>query len=159
MRKILMLFLPVLLAMTAARCRTIQLNQDQVYRQGIEGLVIWSEEPIVPIEGEDVERANEGRRTAAMEIHIHELTHIDQVNHLGKLFFSDIRTEKVRVVNSDLHGFFSAGLPPGMYSIFVKQGNVFFANNFDSLRNISPVKVVSGEFTQIAIEVNYMEAF
>lgn len=119
-------------------------------RQGIKGQVFWLSGNQMP---------GPGRKPAAnlgisREIQIFELTtKADVVQH--DTFFADIRTKKVATVVSDNDGRFKVKLPPGRYSVFVKEPQGLFANLFNTAGEINPVTVEAKKFTWLSITVDY----
>jgi len=93
------------------------------------------------------------------EIQIYELTNIKSVTKYNSVFFSDIPTKPIAVVQSDEDGSFSISLPEGTYSVFVKEKEGLFANKFDGHGNINPVEVKSGEITQKILKIDYKAAY
>ena len=89
-------------------------------------------------------------------LYIYELTSFSQVNRQGGSgFYSSIHTRLVQSVASNDQGYFFAYLPPGEYSLFTKKDALFYANNFDGNNHIAPVKVISGQMTQVHVNVDY----
>jgi len=129
---------------------TKQNSQDQ----GIQGIVLWFEGNQMPgfdrepDPGEGIER----------EIHIYELTKHNQGASVG-LFYTSVNTRLIAVAKSNNNGEFEISLPPGQYSLFVKEESGLFANIFDMDNNINPVQVNSGQFTKITLHVNYSAAY
>jgi hypothetical protein len=134
-------------------------NTTSQENQGIRGQVIWIEGNMMPGLGDEPQEESASKKGIKREIHIHELTNIKDARQTEGVFFDNIQTKKIKVVTSDEEGFFNATLPAGSYSVFVKENNSYFANLFDGLNNIHPVKVEQGKFTQIRIEVNYRAAY
>jgi hypothetical protein len=65
----------------------------------------------------------------------------------------------MKVVKSKEDGTFTVKLPPGIYSVFVKEKKGLWANTFDGLGRINPVEVSAGEYTKFTINVNYEAAY
>jgi hypothetical protein len=77
----------------------------------------------------------------ARELRIHEFTRTDQLDYDPDTpaFFTAIRSPLVATVHSDETGFFQIELPPGQYSIFVVEDNLFFPGRFSI--TVTPGKV------------------
>lgn len=126
---------------------------DFCKRQGIRGQVFWLSGNQMP---------GPGREFApdlgiSREIHIYEVTtRTDAIQH--ETFFTDIKTRLVATVVSGNDGRFKVKLPPGRYSVFVKEPSGLFANLFNTSGEINPVVVEPKKFTWMSITVDY-EAF
>jgi hypothetical protein len=91
------------------------------------------------------------------ELFVHALTPIDSVlvAERGLPFYSEIRTRLVATARSDSSGFFQVLLPPGAYSVFVREDSLFYANLFDGHGNIWPVTVFADSVSGIRFDINY----
>lgn len=119
-------------------------------RQGIKGQVFWLSGNQMP---------GPGRNTApnlgiSREILVFELTTTSDAIQQGT-FFNDIKTRKVATVVSSNDGRFKVKLPPGRYSVFVKEPEGLFANLFNTSGEINPVTVEPKKFTWMSITVDY----
>jgi hypothetical protein len=61
----------------------------------------------------------------------------------------------IKKVSSNRRGKFKVKLPPGEYSLFIKEKEGLFANRFDQNNRINAVEVKPGKFTRITILVDY----
>jgi hypothetical protein len=87
-------------------------------------------------------------------IYIFGLTHISQVTRVGQSpYYSAIHTTMVCQADTDEKGHFKVLLPPGLYSIFTKKGDLFYASRMDEKNNIAPVEVPPCEFTKVECRV------
>src|SRR5690606_3831684 len=126
---------------------------DFCKRQGIRGQVFWLSGNQMPGPGREF-APNLG---ISREIHIYEVTtRADAVQH--ETFFTDIKTRLVATVVSRNDGRFKVKLPPGRYSVFIKEPSGLFANLFNTSGEINPVVVEPKKFTWMSITVDY-EAF
>lgn len=124
--------------------------------QGIKGKLIWLEGNLMPAiveEGEEAPPAPEGS-PVQREVHIYQLTHRNEADY-QEGFFSNIREELVKVVESNEQGIFTVALEPGKYSVFVKEPQGLYASRFDGEGHIQPVKVEENEVTNITIRIDY----
>jgi hypothetical protein len=97
--------------------------------------------------------ATKGIRTI---LYIYHLTNLRDVSRQGtSAFYTRIATELVKEVSTDDSGYFKVKLSPGLYSLFVKKDNLFFANRFDEKNNISPVEVKAGKMSEVVFTINY----
>ena len=92
------------------------------------------------------------------EIYIHEVTTIEKENHTGP-FFNKVNSALVKTIQSKPDGSFKIKLPPGEYSVFVKEPNGFFANLIESDGKINPVSVPLKRFVWMTITIDYDAAY
>lgn len=93
-------------------------------------------------------------------VFIYEPTHISQVTRTGtEPVYTAIATRLVASVETDSTGHFTVSLPVGSYSLFVKQGNYFYANLFDNNNNIALFTVEEGKLTQANLSVSSRASF
>jgi hypothetical protein len=74
-------------------------------------------------------------------------------------FFTDIQSKPLISVISKADGSFQIKLPPGNYSVFVKEPKGLFANLFDGKGNINPVTVNEKKYSWITLSVDYEATF
>lgn len=123
-------------------------------KQGIEGKVFWIEGNRMP-GPEKKENPQEG---VQREIFIYEATRLSDVKQQNG-FFAQINTRLVLQTTSRADGSFKVKLPPGQYSVFVKEPQGLFANLFDGNNFINPVSVKPKEFTWLTIAIDYQAAY
>lgn len=123
-------------------------------RQGIRGQVFWLSGNRMPGPGRSVTPGLGIKR----EIHVYEVATHEQAKQQD-VFFSDIKTRLVATVMSDASGKFKVKLPPGKYSLFVKEPQGLFANLFSTSGEINPVVVEPKQFTWVSITVDYEAAY
>ena len=126
----------------------------QAQRQGIEGRVEWLSGNQMPGPERKVTPAKGVKR----EIWIYEPVSTQQADSDG-VFYTNIRARLVRKVKSKSNGNFRVNLPPGEYSLFVKETRGLFANQFDGQGRINCVLVKSAQFSRISIIVDYKAAY
>jgi hypothetical protein len=86
---------------------------------------------------------------------VYEPTNINQVSRIGTSpVYTAISTKQVASVETDSTGAFTVDLPPGSYSLFVKQGKQFYSNLFDVNNNIAVFTVEEGKLTKADLEVS-----
>ena len=125
--------------------------------QGIRGKVIWLEGNMMPTLGGETTSKSTGE-PIQREIYIYALTNRDQTVISGR-FFSKINNELIATVQSNQQGIFAVELPPGKYSIMIKEEKGLYANLFDGRGNIHPVEVQANKVTEITIKVDYEAAY
>jgi hypothetical protein len=124
-------------------------------QQGIKGKVVWVSGNQMP--GPGAERAD--HKGIKREIYIYTLTTVAQTTQTDGVFFTDITSKLVKKISSKKNGKFCVKLPPGEYSIFIKEDKGLFANLFDGENHIHPVTVKAGEYENLTIQVNYAASF
>lgn len=124
-------------------------------QQGISGKVVWVSGNQMPGPGAERTEPSGIKR----EIHIYALTTVEQTTQTDGVFFSDVKSQFVRKVRSKKNGKFCVKLPPGQYSVFVKEEKGLFANLFDGGNHIHPITVKSDEYEILTIQVNYAASF
>lgn len=97
-----------------------------------------------------------GMRTT---LYIYELTNTSQTDQEQGAFYRSITTRLVKEVETDDDGYFKVKLKPGMYSLFVKKGSLFYSNIYDGQGNIHPVEVKKGSFTEVSFKADYDAAY
>jgi len=147
LKKIIAPFLYFLLILILCSCMTIFSRQG-----GIQGHVYLIKGNQMP--SPDIKPAPP--KGLATTIYIYELTNISQVKQGSRAsFYSTINAKLVTTVGSDENGSFKTSLAPGMYSLFIKKDDLFYANIFDDKQNIAPVEVKKGSFTNVDIRADY----
>ena len=135
------------------------LSGESVIKQGIRGQVLWLEGNLMPTIGEegDVPLRSEGKGVQRT-LHIYELTNRDEATYQDG-FYTDIREELVRKVETDEQGNFIVALPVGRYSVLVEEAKGLFAGTYDGQGNLQPVTVVNDQVSKIEIKVDYKAAY
>jgi hypothetical protein len=120
-------------------------------KEGIEGYVYRVSGNQMP--SPDIKRAPpKGIKTT---IYIYELTNTGQTTPGPEAStYKAINTRLVKKVNSNSKGYFKAKLPAGKYSLFTKEGDLFYANLFDEANNIAPVEVQAKKWSKIEIKMD-----
>ena len=71
----------------------------------------------------------------------------------GSPYYKAVLTHLIRQVDTDDKGYFQVALPPGTYSVFTKNGDLFYASRRDEKNNIAPVEVLPGKMTRVDCRV------
>ena len=88
-------------------------------------------------------------------VYIYDSTNISQTKQIGTSpLFLSVNTRLVQKLDTNEAGQFSAALEAGTYSVFVRKGGAFFANQFDEKNNIGICRVEVGKQTRLQISVN-----
>jgi hypothetical protein len=122
--------------------------------QGICGKVFWQSGNQMPAPGSN----NASQQGVVREIFIYKITGPKDVEQ-NDIFYSNIKTEFVKKAFSDTEGSFKIKLPPGEYSVFVKEPQGFFANLFDKDNKINPVIVKPKQYSRVIINIDYEAAY
>jgi hypothetical protein len=98
------------------------------------------------------------RKGVVREIYIYGLTNMSEVDREG-VFYKKIHTRFVKSQFSNADGTFRIKLPPGKYSLFVKEYNGLYANLFDNENNISPFIVERKAYTWMTVTIDYAATY
>lgn len=124
-------------------------------QQGIKGQVFWISGNQLP--GPDaVKSAHYG---VQREVHIYELTTLQDATMSSDGFFTDIKTRHITTITTKADGSFMIKLPSGDYSVFVKEAAGLYANLFNKNNAINPVAVKDGQYTWLPISIDYEAAY
>lgn len=119
--------------------------------QGITGYITEAIGNQMPMKGEPLPTA----RGILTTVLVYEPTNISQVSRIGTSpIYTAINTKQVASVKTDSTGAFTIELPPGSYSLFVKQGKQFYSNLFDVNNNIALFTVEEGKLTRADLKVS-----
>jgi len=123
-------------------------------KQGILGQLDWVSGNQMP--GPD--KKPEARQGVVREVQIYELLNQNDVESEDG-FIKKVNKPLLKTVVSDSNGVFKVSLPPGSYSILIKEAKGLFANQFDQNNNIQPVIVKDKGFSRVNIIINYEAAY
>jgi hypothetical protein len=92
------------------------------------------------------------------KIYVYEATKISEVvmppNEYGG-FYTTIQTRLIASTESDEDGFYQFALPPGRYSLFVREGDRFYANGGGHDGTIFPVEVQAETVKKVPFGITY----
>jgi len=139
-------------------------NEDKVtISQGAWGNVWFWDGNFMPVAIPGIESSGGQITPVIREIHVHRPTTWTEMtnptSNISGPFFLNIPSELIAIASSDETGFYQIDLPPGLYSVFVKEGTAFYANLFDSQGRINPVEVLPGTVTKLQLDITYKAAF
>jgi len=92
------------------------------------------------------------------QVLIYEATSLDSVSTTRGGFYREIRTRLIATTASNRTGFFQLGLPPGVYSVFVKEDSLYWQGAGNSI-GIGGFRVSSGSVTKVQIDINYRAVY
>lgn len=142
------LFCVFIVLLISVSCKTQKVSTVQ---SGIEGTVTEETGNQMPMVGGSAGAPKAFKTT----VYIYDSTNISKVKQVGTSpVFLSVNTRLVQKLDTDEAGRFSAALPAGTYSVFVRKGGAFFANQFDEKNNIGICRVEVGKQTRIQISVN-----
>ncbi len=122
-------------------------------KQGITGVVTEVSGNQMPMK--NAPRSYAGSPGILTTVFVYQPTNISQVNRIETSpVYTAIHTKLVASIETDSTGKFAISLPPGSYSLFVKQGKGYYANLFDTNNNISLFTVKEGKLTEVKLTVN-----
>lgn len=122
--------------------------------QGIKGQVFWLSGDQMP--GPDKKRSPQ--QGIVREILFYEATKIAETKQDDN-FFTINGKSPVGTVISQPNGDFSISLPPGKYSVFIKEQDKLFANLFDGDGCINCITVEPKKIAWLTITVDYAAAY
>lgn len=150
------LFFLFSILLLSGACSSAKKAARNAIKQGIQGTVT---EPIgnqMPMKGSPPPVP----RAVKTTVFIYEPTRLMDVQQIGgSPVYTAIRTKRVASVETDSTGAFQIALPVGSYSLFVKQGNQFYANLFDSQNRIALFEVEEGKLTIAKLSVSSQANF
>ncbi|WP_051296286.1 carboxypeptidase-like regulatory domain-containing protein [Eisenibacter elegans] len=128
--------------------------------QGIAGRILWLEGNRMPSMDPVTRKAVEYEDVGiAREIHVYTPTKMTQVSVSEAVFYTNFPSKPVAVGRSDAQGCFEIALPPGEYTLVVKEEKGFYGNMFDGDGNIYPITVEANKVTPIRFLVDYMASY
>ncbi|HEY9561318.1 MAG TPA: hypothetical protein VIR29_11090 [Anseongella sp.] len=120
-------------------------------RQGIEGRIVFESGNRMPGPGVVHEPAKGVKR----ELLVYPLLSAAELKSEGNGFYGEPAESPVETVTSREDGNFRVQLPPGKYSLLVREKAKFYANRLDGEGNVFPVEVKPGEILQVEFKINY----
>lgn len=145
------LFFLLSTAILIMACSSVQKANSSSIVQGINGSVTLSTGNQMPMK-DAPQREPRGIKATVL---VYEPTNITQTRRIGTTpVYTAINTKLVASVETDSTGAFIVALPVGSYSLFVKQGDQFYANLFDVNNNIALFTVEEGKLTKARLSVN-----
>jgi len=127
----------------------VQLSAE-AQKQGIKGQVFWLSGNQMP----GPEKKLPPHQGIVREIIIYPEIKLKDTKQTDG-FFTDIQGNPVATVVSKADGSFKIKLPPGKYSVFIKEPKGLFANLFDGHGIINPIVVKAKQYTWITLTVDY----
>jgi len=128
--------------------------QSYAQREGIQGEVFWLSGNQMPGPG----KVSSPQQGVIREIYIYEVTRLQDTEQING-FFTNIKTPLVTKVSSQADGSFHVKLPPGEYSLFVKEEKGLFANLISNDGKVNSVLVKPKKYSYITIAIDYEAVF
>ncbi|HEY0135831.1 MAG TPA: hypothetical protein VGB85_17220 [Nannocystis sp.] len=89
-------------------------------------------------------------------IEIHAPTRsADGVGGDGATFWGSVSTPLIATANSGDDGWFEVAVPPGTYSLLVRESGRLYANSFNGEGIIAPIEVTAGKVARTQFDINY----
>ncbi len=129
----------------------------KVANQGIGGVVLRKSGNLMP-SPEVALTASKGS-PIEREIYVYQLTNESQTDATKMPFFSKITTKLIAKVKTGRDGKFKIKLPVGYYSLFTKEKDGLYANQFDDSMNIFMVRVSRRQWTNIDFLIDYQATY
>lgn len=139
----------ILLCLISMSCSSTQ------QRQGIKGQVFWISGNHLP----GLDNPRSVHTGIQREVFVYHITKLDQATQIENGFFKEISTELVATTLTKPDGSFKLRLPPGNYSVFVKEKDGLFANLFNKDNAINPITVKERQYSWLPINVDYKAVY
>lgn len=150
------LFSLFILSLTFIGCSTTKTQTATPTMQGISGFVFEAKGNQMPMKG----APKNTPKTLQCTILVYEPTNITNTDpQMLTNVYTLIHTKQVASVNTDSAGYFNIQLPIGKYSLFIQQGNRYYANLYDQFNNIALFEVLPSKFTEVKLTVNKAAAY
>lgn len=122
-------------------------------REGITGYVRVFKGNQMPMLGQ-AQSAGSGRRC---QVYVFSAVPVSKASGTSPLF-SNINGRLIAIVKTDSTGHYIVHVPPGKYSLFIKQGKGFFSNEIDD-GYLTPVDVRANKLAVKNINVTLQSTF
>ena len=156
---LLVLYLACLRESYAQKTHSVKIKTAHLQTtQGVCGIVLVKRGNYMP--SPDAPRRNPNGAPVEREVLIFPLLNQSQVDAGENGFINSVRDAKpVATVKSKADGTFCANVPPGRYSVIVREPKGLYANLSDTQNNICPVTVEKGKQAQIKIDITHQAVF
>jgi len=145
-------------------CEEVTFVEDEAIRekptikQGVWGIVKFWEGDFMPVSP----YGNTSGTVTPVErkIYVFEKTHfskVERVDYSG--FYTKIYTDRIDSTVSNSKGFFELSLPPGEYSMFVKENSIYYSNSGDGYGYISPFTIKKDSLSRVEFNINYKATY
>jgi len=121
--------------------------------QGIKGKVLWLEGNFMPGPGQ-----NKSGEPVEKELYFFPVLNVNELERSGQFYKLD-KYEPSGKTKSNSQGKFSIQLPAGIYSLFSKEDDGFYAGIQDGVGKINPIEVKENEFTEVVFKIDYKAAY
>ena len=155
-------------------CTILLLCSFIKYNQGIEGQVILKKQYDMPLKPRAGFREIKEQKKPYLKAKIIIYTKTNAVDAVqlenNPTYFTKINGQLIAEIETDTLGYFKIELPPGEYSVFIKEKNYLYCNSFSYDKNadqtfLNPIIVDSNKFTFVnvqwtkSIETNIKKAY
>ena len=142
----------ILISVLCSACTASQSKKQPA--QGLSGTIYLVTGNQMPTIG----RPQSKGRGVARDIHIYQSTSLSQTNGTSPLFTS-IKTKLIAQTKSDSTGHYTVKLPVGKYSVFIKEGEQFFAAESDGTGALNPVEISLNALAKKDFIINHAAAY
>lgn len=129
-------------------------QQAACQQQGIKGEVLWLSGNQMPGPG----KLTKPKKGIVREILVYNAVRLQDVEQTNG-FFSSIKTDLVAKTKSDSKGCFKIKLPPGQYSVFIKEPQGLYANLYNQDGQLNYIEVKPKQYSTLTITVDYEAAY
>lgn len=123
--------------------------------EGITGVVCFSQGNFMPGSSRRGGVIEPVRRT----IEIHAGTIDGVAAAAGQTFWTSVPTPLIATVTSGDDGWFEVAVPPGTYSLFVRESGRLYANGTNGDGIITAVEVVAGTVARTRLDIRYKASY
>lgn len=146
-----MRYLNILLLAGLCACASTNSHEGQ----GITGKTVWVTGNRMPGPDRDLPAPDPVQRW----IYVTPVLTMSEMPEQENGLYPTLPADPVDSVQSSKKGKFRIGLPSGTYSVFTREENGYFANQFDGEGRVNPVEVTENTMTDMTIEINYTAVY
>ena len=125
-------------------------KKGEKIKQGVSGQVF----EVVGNQMPSIDRPmNENGNPVPVTVYIYELTNHNNLTQQSGIY-SNIDTKKIAAIKTTDNGEFKIKLAEGVYSLFVKLNEGYFANLYDEKMNIHPIAIIKDQMTTTKVKID-----
>ncbi len=151
------LFIAFLLLSLTTGCGIKQytVKRGEKITQGVSGQVF----EVVGNQMPSIDRPrNENGSPVQAIVCIYELTNHHELTQESGIY-TNITSKKIAAIRTAENGEFKIALSEGVYSLFIKTENGYFANLYDEKMNIHPIIISKDQITSTKVKIDYKAAY
>jgi hypothetical protein len=150
----------LLFCLSLSVAATGQDTRKTMIKEGVSGYVrVWEGDFMPTItDGSSRKRGRSGTiKPVAREILFYQPLKFTELtkSRNSPYFYEEPKDKFVKKANSDAEGFFEIELPPGRYSVLIKEEQGYYASSGDGQGFVMPVEVSQGKVTKVELKITY----